>query len=97
MNVFATTVRSLFSALVVLCKAFALLGPLILFASDGLAAVLLVVLGLVLSFFLLLYAGLRQFFAAQLRRAAYSSLIFAGIALLWLVVLLLLLGSLSHI
>jgi hypothetical protein len=97
MSAFATTVRGLFSALLVLCKSFALLGPLILLVSDGLAAALLVPLGLVLSFLLLTYAGLRQLFSTQPRKAAYSNLIFAGIALVWLVVFLLLLGSLSHI
>ena len=97
MNAFSTTIRSLFSALLILFKCFALLGPFILFISDRLVAVQLVLLGLVLSFFVLLFAGLRQLFFTKVRKAAKSSLIFAGIALLWLVLMMLLLGLLSHI
>jgi hypothetical protein len=95
-SVYPTTARKLSGGLLVLFKAFALLGPLILLVSDGLGGVLFVALGLVLSFILLLCAGLRQLFFTPLRRAGYRSLCFAGIALLWLVLLLLLLGSLSH-
>jgi hypothetical protein len=80
---------------------YTVFGPLILVALirgaglDGDVAMLLLVVGYAVTFLILLFAGFSQFSAVP-RKPAYSSLVFAGAALLWILVLLLLLPSLAR-
>jgi hypothetical protein len=101
MNFVSTSGKERFRAALISLKIFAVVGPLILVALirgaglDGDVAVHLLAVGYAVTFFVLLFAGLGQL-SAGLRKPAYSSFIFAGVALLWILLLLLLLPSLAR-
>jgi hypothetical protein len=103
----ASSTKSLASApqhmdlrFVVAVKAFVVIGPLILVALirgaslGGDVAVHLLAGGYAVSFLILVFVGINQS-SAGLRKSAVSSFIFAVIAVLWILVLLLLLPSLA--
>jgi hypothetical protein len=100
MHLVSTNGKERFRGLLFSFKAYAVLGPLVLVALvrgtalNGDTAVYLVEVGYAFSFLVLLFAGISQS-SAGLRKSAYSSFIFAGVALLWILVLLLLLPSLA--
>lgn len=100
MDFVSTNGKERFRAVLILLKIFAVIGPLILVALihgaglDGDVAVHLLAAGYAFTFLVLLFVGFGQL-SAGLHKLAYSSFVFAGVALLWNLVLLLLLPSLA--
>ena len=100
MDFVSTNGKERFRAALISLKLYAVLAPLILVAlirGAGLAgdvAVHLLAICYVITFLVLLLVGIGQL-SAGLRKLAYSSFVFAGVALLWILVLLLLLPSLA--
>ena len=100
MDFISTSGKERFRAVLISLKIFAMVGPLILVVLirggglDGDVAVHLLAVGYAVTFLVLLFAGFGQL-SAGLRKLAYSSFVFAGVALLWILVLLLLLPSLA--
>jgi len=100
MDFVSTNGKERFRAVLILLKLYAVFAPLILVAlirGAGLAgdmAVHLLAVGCAVTFLVLLLAGIGQL-SAGFRKLAYSSFVFAGVALLWILVLLLLLPSLA--
>jgi hypothetical protein len=95
MHLVSANGKERFKALLFLLKSYALFGPFIVLALlhgtgiDGSAAMNLVTVSHVVTFVVLLFFGISQS-SAGLRNSAYSSFIYAGVALFWILVLLLL-------
>jgi hypothetical protein len=100
MDSVSTDGKERFRVVLILLKIYAVFSPLILVALirglglAGDATVSLLAAGDAGIFLILLVAGFIQL-SAGLRKPAYSSFVFAGVALLWILLLLLLLPSLS--
>jgi hypothetical protein len=95
-----STTKERFKPLLILLKIYVVVAPLILVALirgvglDGDVAVHLLTAGYAVTVCVLLFAGIYQL-SAGLRKSAYSSFIFVGISLLWILVLVFVLPSLS--
>jgi len=89
-----------FRALIFLIKAYAVVCPFVLVVLvdyagfQGSTAMAFITVGIFVAFLVLLFVGLGQL-SAGLRKAAYSSFIYAGVALLWILVALFLLPRLA--
>jgi hypothetical protein len=100
MNVILTGGKGGWSVLVTAIKAYTLLGPLVLvilmrgIGLDGPTGVGLVAAGYGVSFLMLLAFGFLALSSEQ-RAVARSDFVFAGIALLWILVLAVVLPSLA--
>lgn len=100
MHTIHTTNKERFRPLLISLKVYAVVAPLILVALvrgaglDGDTAVHWLMAGNAVTFFILLSAGIIQL-AAGLRKSAYSSFIFSGVSLLWILVVVFLLPSLA--
>jgi len=89
-----------FRLILILLKIFVVFGPLILVAlirvlglSGGISVIILEI-SYTFASIILISLGVRQL-AAGLRKLAYSSFIFAGVALFWILIFLFLLPSLA--
>ena len=98
MDFVSTNGKERFRAVLISLKLYAMFAPLILVAlirGAGLAgdvAVSLLAVGCAITFLVLLLAGIGQL-STGFRKLAYSSFVFAGVALLWILVLLLVLPT----
>ena len=89
-----------FRLILILLKIFVVFGPLVLVALirvlglSGDISVLLLEIGYVVASIIFILFGVQQL-SAGLRKLAYSSFIFAGVALFWVLIFLFLLPSLA--
>ena len=100
MNITLASGRGRWSLLLTAIKAYTVAGPLVLvllvrgLGLDGSDGLHVVTLGYVVSFIVLVISAIAQAFSEH-RAAARSSIVFAAVALLWIIVLVLLLPSLA--
>ena len=100
MHTIHATKKERFRPLLISLKVYAVIAPLILVALIrgagliGETAVHWLMAGNAVTFFVLLFAGIIQL-ASGLRKSAYSSFIYSGVSLLWVLVLVFLLPSLA--
>ena len=101
MHLVSANGKERFRALLFLLKVYTVIAPFVLIALvsgagfSGALVVDLVPAGHLIAFMVWVIVGISQS-SAGLRKSSYSSFLYAGVALFWILVVLVLLPSLAH-